>query len=200
MHLHRSKNWKAAFQSISLWTMAASGYQKVCNLSRAPGPSAFDQVGEATSSCGANSLGGRASSHSNVKRASAVPRYPTENGTAKPIVICPIPGRGPHAGCAAVANSAGGYDREKEMTMRRRDLLTGAGSLAVGATVTLPAPAIAQGLRELKMVTDWPETMPGLHTSAARFAQTIGAATSGRIKIRCFRPTHSYGLSRPSMP
>ena len=34
--------------------------------------------------------------------------------------------------------------------MRRRDLLAGAGSLAAGATVNFPTPAIAQGLRELK--------------------------------------------------
>ena len=36
------------------------------------------------------------------------------------------------------------------------------------------------------MVTDWPEDMPGLQTSAVRFAQTIGAATGGRIKIEVF--------------
>ena len=70
--------------------------------------------------------------------------------------------------------------------MRRRDILAGAGSLAAGATLSFPAPAIAQGLRQLKMVTDWPEDMPGLQTSARRFAQTIGAATGGRIKIEVF--------------
>ena len=67
--------------------------------------------------------------------------------------------------------------------MRRRDILAGAGSLATGATLSFPAPAIAQGRRELKMVTDWPEGTPGLHTSAVRFAQTVGAATGGRIKV-----------------
>ena len=46
--------------------------------------------------------------------------------------------------------------------MRRRDVLAGAGSLAAGATAGFPAPAIAQGIRQLKMVTDWPEGMPGL--------------------------------------
>ena len=70
--------------------------------------------------------------------------------------------------------------------MRRRDILAGAGSLATGATLSFPAPAIAQGLRQLKMVTDWPEGTPGLQTSAVRFAQTIGAATGGRIKIEVF--------------
>ncbi len=70
--------------------------------------------------------------------------------------------------------------------MRRRDILAGAGSLAAGATLSFPAPAIAQGIRQLKMVTDWPEGTPGLHTSAVRFAQTIGVATGGRIKVEVF--------------
>jgi TRAP-type mannitol/chloroaromatic compound transport system substrate-binding protein len=36
------------------------------------------------------------------------------------------------------------------------------------------------------MVTDWPEESPGLHANAVRLAQTIGAATGGRIKIEVF--------------
>jgi TRAP-type mannitol/chloroaromatic compound transport system substrate-binding protein len=70
--------------------------------------------------------------------------------------------------------------------MRRRDILAGAGSFVVGSTLSYPAPAIAQGIRQLKMVTDWPDGTPGLHTSAIRFAQTIGANTGGRIKIEVF--------------
>jgi TRAP-type mannitol/chloroaromatic compound transport system substrate-binding protein len=70
--------------------------------------------------------------------------------------------------------------------MRRRDILATAGPLAAGATLGFPAPAIAQGLRQLKMVTDWPAGTPGLHTSAVRVAQTIGTATGGRIKIEIF--------------
>jgi TRAP-type mannitol/chloroaromatic compound transport system substrate-binding protein len=38
----------------------------------------------------------------------------------------------------------------------------------------------------LKMVTDWPGALPGQHPSAVRFAETIGAATGGRIKIEVF--------------
>jgi TRAP-type mannitol/chloroaromatic compound transport system substrate-binding protein len=82
--------------------------------------------------------------------------------------------------------------------MRRRDILAGAGSLAAGTTLGFPAPAIAQGLRQLKMVTDWPEGTPGLQTSAVRVAQTIGDATGGRIKIEVFpagtllRPFESF--------
>jgi TRAP-type mannitol/chloroaromatic compound transport system substrate-binding protein len=81
--------------------------------------------------------------------------------------------------------------------MRRRDILAGAGSLASGATLSFPAPAIAQGVRQLKMVTDWPEDT-GLYASAVRFAQTVGAATGGRIKIEVFpagalvRPFESF--------
>ena len=78
--------------------------------------------------------------------------------------------------------------------MRRRDILAGAGSLATGAALSFPAPAIAQGIRQLKMVTDWPADTPGLHASAVRFAQTIGVATGGRIKIEVFP---SGALVRP---
>jgi TRAP-type mannitol/chloroaromatic compound transport system substrate-binding protein len=67
--------------------------------------------------------------------------------------------------------------------VRRRDILAGAGLLATGTAQTLHAPAIAQGLRQLKMVTDWTDGTPGLHTSAVRLAKTIGIATGGRIQI-----------------
>jgi len=70
--------------------------------------------------------------------------------------------------------------------MRRRDILASAGSLAAGAALSFPAPAIAQGIRQLTMVTDWPETAPGLLPSARRLAETIGTATGGRIKIEVF--------------
>jgi TRAP-type mannitol/chloroaromatic compound transport system substrate-binding protein len=78
--------------------------------------------------------------------------------------------------------------------MRRRDILAGAGSLATAATLSFPAPAIAQGIRQLKMVTDWPENMPGLLPSARRLAQTITDGTGGRIKIEVFP---SGALVRP---
>ena len=74
----------------------------------------------------------------------------------------------------------------KVAAMRRRDILAGAASLATGASLSFPAPAIAQGIRQLKMVTDWPGGSPGLQSSAARLAQRIGAATGGRINIEVF--------------
>ena len=70
--------------------------------------------------------------------------------------------------------------------MRRRDILTGAGSFATGASLNFSAPAIAQGIRQLKMVTDWPEGLPGFYTSAVRFAQTVSDATGGRVRIEVF--------------
>jgi TRAP-type mannitol/chloroaromatic compound transport system substrate-binding protein len=70
--------------------------------------------------------------------------------------------------------------------MRRRDILVRAGSLAAGATVSISAPAIAQGIRQLKMVTDWPESLPGLQASAVRFARTVDIVSGGRIKIEVF--------------
>ena len=76
--------------------------------------------------------------------------------------------------------------RRKAAAIRRRDILAAAGSLAAGASAGFPTPVIAQGVRQLKMVTDWPGGTPGLHTSAVRLAQTIGAATGGRIKIEVF--------------
>src|SRR6266550_5998742 len=69
------------------------------------------------------------------------------------------------------------------MKRRRRDLLLG-GSAAVAAAGSLPAPSIAQGIRELKLVTDWqPEKMTGLHSSAERLARSITAMSDGRLKI-----------------
>jgi TRAP-type mannitol/chloroaromatic compound transport system substrate-binding protein len=70
--------------------------------------------------------------------------------------------------------------------MRRREVLAGAGSLVASTAAILPAPAIAQGVRQLKMVTDWSEAMPGHQPSAVRFAQTVGAATGGRINIEVY--------------
>ena len=70
--------------------------------------------------------------------------------------------------------------------MRRRDILAGTSALATATGVQLAAPAVAQGLRQLKMATDWPEGSPGLQESALRFAHTIDVASGGRIKIEVF--------------
>jgi hypothetical protein len=49
---------------------------------------------------------------------------------------------------------------EATMKRRRRELLLGAAA-SVAAVASLPAPAISQGVKELKLVTDWPEGLAG---------------------------------------
>jgi TRAP-type mannitol/chloroaromatic compound transport system substrate-binding protein len=71
------------------------------------------------------------------------------------------------------------------MLRRRRDLLLGATGIA--AAGSLPAPAIAQGIRELTLVTDWqPEKMTGLQSGAERIARSIMAMSDGRLKISVY--------------
>jgi TRAP-type mannitol/chloroaromatic compound transport system substrate-binding protein len=70
------------------------------------------------------------------------------------------------------------------MTTRRRDVLLGAAAIA--AAGGLPASAIAQGIKELKLVTDWTDDMPGLRSSAERLAQSITAISDGRLKVTVY--------------
>jgi TRAP-type mannitol/chloroaromatic compound transport system substrate-binding protein len=69
--------------------------------------------------------------------------------------------------------------------IRRREMLRGA-MAAVAAAGTLPAPAIAQGIKELKLVTDWTDDMPGLKAGADRLAQSITAISDGRLKVTVY--------------
>jgi TRAP-type mannitol/chloroaromatic compound transport system substrate-binding protein len=65
--------------------------------------------------------------------------------------------------------------------MKRRNFLVSA-SIAAAAS-SLPAPAIAQGVREIKLATSWPKDLPGLGTSAARLAKWITEASGGRLQV-----------------
>jgi TRAP-type mannitol/chloroaromatic compound transport system substrate-binding protein len=71
------------------------------------------------------------------------------------------------------------------MKTRRREMLLGA-TAAVATGASLPAPAIAQGVKELTMVTPWPENSPGYQGSAERLARSIAAMSDGRLKIRVY--------------
>ena len=71
------------------------------------------------------------------------------------------------------------------MDRGRRKVLFGA-TAAVGAAASFPAPAIAQGLKEFKMVTSWPQGMVGLQTSTERLAQSITAMSDGRLKVTVY--------------
>ena len=71
--------------------------------------------------------------------------------------------------------------------MDRRSFIKKAG-LATGAAAasTLAAPAIAQGVKQLRMVTSWPKNFPGLGTAARRFAERLEAASGGRYKVKLY--------------
>ena len=71
------------------------------------------------------------------------------------------------------------------MKRRRRDVLLGA-TAAISAAGSLTTPAIAQGIRELKLVTDWPRNSPGLQTSAERLARSISAMSDGHLKVTVY--------------
>jgi TRAP-type mannitol/chloroaromatic compound transport system substrate-binding protein len=71
--------------------------------------------------------------------------------------------------------------------MKRRSFLTGAAVAGVAAAASsLAKPAIAQGKRELKMVTTWPKNFPGLGTGAQRVADSIGVLTDGQVTVKLF--------------
>jgi TRAP-type mannitol/chloroaromatic compound transport system substrate-binding protein len=72
------------------------------------------------------------------------------------------------------------------MNTRRRDMLLGA-TATVAAVGGLPAPAIAQRVKDLKLVTSWtPENMTGLQSSAERLAQSITILSDGRLKVTVY--------------
>lgn len=68
--------------------------------------------------------------------------------------------------------------------MERRKFLA-AGALGVGAT-TLASPAIAQDVRQWKMVTAWPKNLPGPGVAAQMLADRITTLSGGRIEVKLF--------------
>ncbi|MDP5336608.1 MAG: TRAP transporter substrate-binding protein [Paracoccaceae bacterium] len=66
---------------------------------------------------------------------------------------------------------------------RRKFLKTG----AIGAAATtLAAPAIAQDVREWKLVSAWPKNLPGPGVAAQTLADRITTLSGGRIKVTLF--------------
>jgi len=72
--------------------------------------------------------------------------------------------------------------------MKRRQFIKGAAvaGVAGAAAASFPAPAIAQGKKELKMVTTWPKNFPGLGTGAQRLADAITAMSGGSLSVKLF--------------
>ena len=70
---------------------------------------------------------------------------------------------------------------------RRRVLkLAGAGAAGGVAAAALAAPAIAQDVRQWKMVTAWPKNLPGPGVAAQMLADRITALSGGRIEVKLF--------------
>ncbi len=75
--------------------------------------------------------------------------------------------------------------------MDRRSFITSAG-VAAGATA-LAAPAIAQGKKEMVIVSTWPRDFPGLGISAQRLAARITELTDGGIDVKYFAAGERVG-------
>ena len=72
--------------------------------------------------------------------------------------------------------------------MKRRKFLRRAAATGAAATAaaTVSAPAIAQGVRELRMVTTWPKNFPGLGTGAENFARRVNTMSGGKMSVKVF--------------
>lgn len=70
------------------------------------------------------------------------------------------------------------------MIARRQALLLAATTTAAAAS--LSAPAISQGIKELKLVTTWPEGSVGMQTSADRLARSITALSDRRLQVTVY--------------
>jgi TRAP-type mannitol/chloroaromatic compound transport system substrate-binding protein len=75
--------------------------------------------------------------------------------------------------------------------MERRKFLTGA-ALGAGAAA-LASPAVAQGTKELTIVSTWPRDFPGLGISAQRVAKRIGEISDGHFNVQYFAAKERVG-------
>jgi TRAP-type mannitol/chloroaromatic compound transport system substrate-binding protein len=75
------------------------------------------------------------------------------------------------------------------MKMKRRKFIknaVAASAASLAAASMLASPAIAQGKRQLKMVTTWPKDFPGLGTAAQRLADRISGMSGGELTVKVF--------------
>src|SRR3546814_17213927 len=69
---------------------------------------------------------------------------------------------------------------------RRAFLKAGGAGVATTAATTLAAPAIAQDIRQWKMVTAWPKNLPGPGVAAQLLADRLTALSGGRIEVKLY--------------
>jgi TRAP-type mannitol/chloroaromatic compound transport system substrate-binding protein len=76
----------------------------------------------------------------------------------------------------------------KRRSFLRSSVVAGlAGTSAVtGVIASGQAPAIAKGIKRLRMVTTWPKNFPGLGTSAERFAKRVKVMSDGSLDIKVY--------------
>ena len=75
------------------------------------------------------------------------------------------------------------------MIMRRRDLLAGAGAIAITSCSqeeNLNTKVLSKERFNWKMVTTWPPNFPGMGTGVARLVEHIDKASAGRLKITTY--------------
>jgi len=77
------------------------------------------------------------------------------------------------------------------MNMDRRKFIKGA-ALGAGASA-LAAPALAQGAKQLTIVSTWPRDFPGLGTSAQRLAARIEELGNGMFNVEYFAAGERVG-------
>jgi len=87
------------------------------------------------------------------------------------------------------------HEWSEQMSMDRRKFIKGAaaGGAAVAAASTMSAPAIAQGRKEMVIVSSWPRDFPGLGLSAQRLAARIPVISDGRITTQYFAAGERVG-------
>ncbi|WP_299850927.1 TRAP transporter substrate-binding protein [uncultured Roseovarius sp.] len=78
--------------------------------------------------------------------------------------------------------------------MHRRKFLKSAGLAAAGTgAATLAAPAVAQGVKDMAIVSTWPRDFPGLGLSAQRLAERITQLSEGRLQVTYFAAGERVG-------
>ena len=77
--------------------------------------------------------------------------------------------------------------------MDRRSFITKAGLGAGAATAALATPALAQGSKEMVIVSTWPRDFPGLGLPAQRLAARITELTDGRVTTKYFAAGERVG-------
>ena len=77
--------------------------------------------------------------------------------------------------------------------MDRRSFITKAGLGGAAAAATLATPALAQGTKEMVIVSTWPRDFPGLGLPAQRLAARITELTDGRVQTKYFAAGERVG-------